>query len=35
MKCALLSALPADNLKDATIREIERIARELLKRGGK
>ncbi|SQE00677.1 conserved hypothetical protein [Parafrankia sp. Ea1.12] len=35
MKCALSPMLSADNLKDATVREVERIARELLKRGGK
>ncbi len=35
MKHALLVPPSADNLKDATIREIERIAKELIERGKK
>jgi hypothetical protein len=35
MKHALMSPPSADNLTDATIREMERIARELIERGGK
>ncbi len=35
MKCALSPMRSADNLKDATVREVERIARELIERGGK
>ncbi len=35
MKCALISPPSADNLKDATVREVERIARELIERGKK
>ncbi len=35
MKHALPVPPSADNLKEATIREIERIAQELVERGGK
>ncbi len=35
MKHALISPPSADTLKDATVREVERIARELIERGGK
>ncbi len=33
MKHALKPTLSADNLGDATVREIERIARDLIERG--
>lgn len=35
MKHALMSPPSADDLTDATVREVERIARELIERGGK